>query len=164
MTPSPSRTLLTALEDLARVQRETGVMLARELDCPRAGLTVVRLLSRLGPLPVGDLAERLRIDISVASRQVSGLVDAGLAQRAAPDGPGEDRRVRTVALTPRGALLAERSRMHLEARAGEAFAGWTPDELAAATDQIQKITAAVQQLHGAHPVTTNPSRKQSIPA
>ncbi|MGW6130339.1 MarR family winged helix-turn-helix transcriptional regulator [Cellulomonas sp. NPDC055163] len=156
MTTSSSRTLLTAIEDLARAQRETGALLARELDCPRAGLTLVRLLSRLGPLPVGDLAERLRVDISVVSRQVSALVDAGLVHRTAPDGPGADRRVRTVALTVRGAELAARSRAHLEQRAGEAFAGWTPDELTAAADQVQKITAAIQSLPPAHHVTTRP--------
>ena len=154
MTTSSSRTLLNAIEDLARAQRETGALLARELDCPRAGLTVVRLLHRLGPLPVGDLAERLRIDISVASRQVSALVDAGLVHRTAPEGPGADRRVRTVGLTVRGAELAARSRAHLEDRAGEVFAGWTPDEIDAAAVQVQKITAAVQSLHPAHHATT----------
>lgn len=164
MTVSSSRTLLHAIEDLARAQRETGALLSRELDCPRSGLTVVRLLSRLGPLPVGDLAERLRIDISVASRQVSTLVDAGLVRRTAPDGPGADRRVRTVALTERGADLAARSRTHLESRAGEAFAGWTPEEITAAAVQVQKITAAVQSLHVACPVTTPPTREQSTPA
>jgi DNA-binding MarR family transcriptional regulator len=164
MTASSSRTLLTAIEDLTRVQREAGAQLARELDCPRAGLTVLRLLSRLGPLTVGDLAERLRIDISVASRQVSSLVDAGLVHRAAPDGPGADRRVRTVALTPRGVELAARSRAQLEAHAGEAFADWTAGEITAAALQIQKITAAVQSLHDAEPVTTSPTREQSIPA
>ncbi|GEA87955.1 MarR family winged helix-turn-helix transcriptional regulator [Cellulomonas cellasea] len=164
MTARSSRTLLTAIEDLARAQRETGALLSRELDCPRSGLTVVRLLSRLGPLPVGDLAERLRIDISVASRQVSALVDAGLVHRTAPDGPGADRRVRTVALTTRGTELAARSRTHLEERAAEAFAGWTADEITAAAVQVQKITAAVQSLHTARtdtaPVPAPPTREQ----
>lgn len=178
MTVSSSRTLLHAIEDLARAQREAGALLARELDCPRSGLALVRLLSRLGPLPVGDLAERLRIDISVASRQVSALVDAGLVHRTAPEGPGADRRVRTVALTPHGTELAARSRAHLEARAGEAFAGWTPDELTAAAAQVQKIAAAIQSLppsphttttagtapaRSTSPVTAPPTREQ-IPA
>ncbi|WP_258724509.1 MarR family winged helix-turn-helix transcriptional regulator [Cellulomonas sp. NS3] len=161
MTTSSSRTLLTAIEDLARAQRETGALLARELDCPRAGLTLVHLLSRLGPQPVGDLAERLRVDISVVSRQVSALVDAGLVHRSAPDGPGADRRVRTVALTARGTELAARSRAHLEERAGEAFAGWTPDELTAAAVQVQKITAAIHSLPPGHHV---PTRAGTTPA
>lgn len=163
MTAS-SRALLTAIEDLTRVQREAGALLARELECPRAGLTVLRLLSRLGPLPVGDLAERLRIDISVASRQVSTLVDAGLVRRDAPDAPGADRRVRTVALTARGDALAARSRAHLEALAGQAFADWSADEITTAAAQLQKITAAVQSLHDGRPTTPHPTREQSIPA
>jgi DNA-binding MarR family transcriptional regulator len=160
---TPFRTLLLAIEDLARAQREAGAALARELDCPSAGLTVLRLLSRRGALHVGDVADHLRVDISVASRQISTLVDAGLVERTAPEGPGADRRTRTLGLTPTGATYAARSRELLEARAAAAFTGWTDDEIATAAHHVQRIAAAARTIPAAghlvsHPTDHSPGR------
>ena len=69
-SPSPTWGLVRALDDLARVQRESAVRIARGLDIPRASLGVLRMLDRCGPVQMGDVAARLRVDLSVASRQV----------------------------------------------------------------------------------------------
>lgn len=86
--PAPYRALVTGIEALARVQREIGTLLARELDTPRASLTVVRSLAREGEMTVGDLSTHLRVDLSVASRQISAAAEAGLVERTASDDPG----------------------------------------------------------------------------
>ncbi|MFI2754256.1 MarR family winged helix-turn-helix transcriptional regulator [Cellulomonas sp. P22] len=137
------RTLLAAIERLARVQREVGSHIAREAGLTRAALGMVRILERCGELPISEIATHLRVDLSVASRQVSALVDAGLVDRAPSDQPGCDRRVRTVRLTAAGHELARTSVRTLDRQAAEAFAGWTADEIVAATEAVDRIAAAV---------------------
>ncbi|MFC8921173.1 MarR family winged helix-turn-helix transcriptional regulator [Cellulosimicrobium sp. NPDC057127] len=142
--PSPTAALVRALDDLARVQRETAGRLARELDLPRASFGVLRLLDRCGPVPLGDVASRLRVDLSVASRQVSHLVDAGLARRTVDD---DDRRARTVELTADGRALLRRAHDLIEAMSAATFADWSADELTAATAHIDRVAAAVASSH-----------------
>ena len=85
---------------------------------------------------MSDIAHTLRVDISVASRQVSQLVDDGLVERAVDDG---DRRVRTIRLSPAGRSLAVEIAAVLDRRAGEVFADWTNDELATATTTLDRL-------------------------
>lgn len=144
------RTLLAAIERLARVQREVGSHIAREAGLTRAGLGVVRILERCGELPISEIATHLRVDLSVASRQVSALVDAGLADRAPSDQPGTDRRVRTVRLTAAGYELAHTSVHTLDRQAAQAFAGWTTDEIESAAVAVDRIATAVTATRGSH--------------
>jgi DNA-binding MarR family transcriptional regulator len=132
--------LVAALEELGRAQREAGARAARDLSSPRAELGVVRLLHRCGPAQLGDVATRLRVDVSVASRQVSALVDAGLVRRTVDD---DDRRVRTLELTDKGRALADEAMRHFAEYVSAVFTDWTPAELASATQQLQRITAAL---------------------
>jgi DNA-binding MarR family transcriptional regulator len=148
--PAPYRALVTGIEALARVQREIGTLLARELDMSRASLMVVRSLAREGEMTVGDLSAHLRVDLSVASRQISAAAEAGLVERTASDDPSLDRRVRTVRLTAAGQALAARSRDLVDALATEAFVDWTPQQLTDASAQIQRVAASVAVLHETH--------------
>ncbi len=160
--PPISRTmadqLVAALEDLGRAQREAGARIARGLDWPRAELGVLRLLHRCGPVQLGDVASRLRVDVSVASRQVSALVDAGLVRRTVDDG---DRRVRTLELTDTGRALADETAQHFGHFVSTVFDGWTPDELAEATRQICRIAAAIT---AADTPADTPADKEDITA
>ena len=132
--------LVSALDELVRAQREAGSRLARNLDWPRAELGVLRLLHRCGRVQIGDVASRLRVDVSVASRQVSALVDAGFVRRTVDD---VDRRVRTLELTDEGRAVAERTTQHFEQYVSTVFDGWTQDQLADATRQIRRVAAAI---------------------
>jgi DNA-binding MarR family transcriptional regulator len=142
-TPSPHADLVAAIEDMARAQRETGAWLARTLECGRGGLSVIRILER-GPRQVGDLAHLLRVDVSVASRQVAALAEAGLVDR---DVPATDRRARTVALTDAGRALAARSAESAVDLADAIFADWDDTDLRAATAQFRKVADAVVRHH-----------------
>jgi DNA-binding MarR family transcriptional regulator len=148
--PSPTTGLVRALDELARVQRESAVRIARDLDIPRASFGVLRMLHRCGPAPLGDVATRLRVDLSVASRQVSHLVDEGLARRTVDDG---DRRARTVELTDAGREVVGRAYDLIDALGTEIFAGWTDDEIVAATHEIERVVAAVAAGHEHHRTT-----------
>ncbi|WP_265520304.1 MarR family winged helix-turn-helix transcriptional regulator [Oerskovia flava] len=132
--------LVRALEELARAQREAAAQLARDLDRPRAGLGLLRLLERCGAVQVSDVATRLRVDVSVASRQVSTLVDAGYVRRTVDD---DDRRARTIELTETGRHLAAESSRQIALLVARTFAGWTGDELATATRTIRAVAATM---------------------
>ncbi|ROS31676.1 MarR family winged helix-turn-helix transcriptional regulator [Cellulomonas sp. PhB150] len=137
---SPHLALLRAVEAFTRTLREGGATLARSVDCSRATLAIIRTLQIRGPLPVSEIAQVLRVDISVASRQVSLMVDDGFVERTVdPD----DRRVRTIALTAAGRQRTREIEVSLEGRVREIFAGWTPAEIAGATDVLQHLAATI---------------------
>lgn len=132
--------LLRATEAFTRTLREASAALARDVDCSRATLTIVRILDFHGPMQVGDLAHRMRVDISVASRQVGELVDAGLVERVVDT---DDRRVRRLALTAAGDARARDLEAELARRAADLFVGWSDDELRGATAVIGRLTASI---------------------
>lgn len=140
------RALVDAIARLQRVQRDVASEMARELDCPRAALSALWLLDKRGEMGIGDLAQHLHVDISVASRQVTQLVDAGHAERTTPDAPGTDRRVRTVRLTEQGRAFTAGTKRSMDERAAEVFGGWTPGDLRDAAAVLEKVSDAVQGL------------------
>lgn len=136
------RALIEAFTRLSRVQREAGTEMARELDCPRATLSLLWLLEKRGPLGIGDVAQQLHVDMSVASRQASALVDAGYAERSTPE-PGTDRRVRTIRLTEAGRAFTAQSRSRLDERLARVFADWDVDDLLDAAHQMSRVADAL---------------------
>ena len=70
-----------------------------------AGLNALRLISREGPLPVSEVARRLGVDQSTASRQIRPLEDEGLVARTADDA---DRRVAWLEATDQGRGVLDR--------------------------------------------------------
>lgn len=140
MTEGASTALVAALESLARAQREAAARAARDLDRPRAGLAVVRILRARGALQLCEVAEILRVDASVASRQVSALVDAGYVRRTVGT---TDRRARSLELTDSGLAFAAESDRYFDAFVEEAFADWSADDLTDAVTQIRNVAAAI---------------------
>ncbi len=160
----PQRVLVDAVTRLSRAQREIGVTLSRDLDCPRAGLMLIRILDRRGEATVGEIAQQLRVDISVASRQISTLVDAGLAERLTPEAPGLDRRVRTVRLTPAGTRFADDCYRYLDHLAAATFAAWAPEEIATAADQVLKVAEAIAASHREYAESAAAARPPALAA
>jgi len=70
-----------------------------------AGLNALRIIARSGPIPVTEVAKRLGVDQSTASRQIRPLEDAGLVARTADDA---DRRVAWLAVTKDGQGVLDR--------------------------------------------------------
>ncbi len=73
--------IIGAMERMGRLLREMSQGVAKDHASTRATMAIARLLDAAGDdgeIGVGDVAEALRIDMSVASRQVSDLVTEGL--------------------------------------------------------------------------------------
>lgn len=128
---SASSTDLTPVDDLVRslyrlglIQRKIARHASDELGSQ--GFTALAVIDREGPVRIGDVARRLGIDSSVASRQVAALMGAGHVERQ-PD--PEDRRAWLVTVSEAGTrVLAETHRRMVVAFAG-ALADWPEDEV-----------------------------------
>ncbi|GAB2450199.1 MarR family winged helix-turn-helix transcriptional regulator [Xylanimonas ulmi] len=149
----PAEDLYAALEELARAQREAGTHIARRLDWPRAGLGVVRLLSVCGPVQLSDVAAKLRVDTSVASRQVSQLVDGGYVRRTVA---ADDRRARVLELTEQGEAVLEQMSAQFSDLLAAVFTGWTTTQMGDAAQQIRRVAQAIT---AAHDSLAEPSRE-----
>lgn len=137
--------MLRAFEEFGRAQREIGSRLTRIVDIPRASIGLLRYLHAHGPVQIGCAAQHFRVDLSVTSRQVTALVDAGLAAR---DVDHDDRRARTVVLTDQGrAKVAELSEA-VTAMMSEMFQDWDPAELKLATDHMTAIAKTIAEHQG----------------
>jgi len=139
---SPELAMLRAVEGFSRTLREAGAALVRDAECSRATATLVRMLAvrtRSGlPTQVGDVAHALRVDMSVASRQVSQLVDDGLVERTVDS---DDRRARTLRLTAAGLERADAIDKALITATADLLSDWTPQDVAAAIELIVRLTA-----------------------
>lgn len=84
-----------------RLQRALGLSLSE------TSLGALRLVHRHGPVAVSEVARRLEVDLSNASRQLRALEDQGLVTRTVdPD----DRRIARVAITATGKRVLDRAR------------------------------------------------------
>jgi len=140
---SSEQAVLRSLEAIVRAMREAAFLVSRDLPCSRGSVPAVRLLSLNGPLQVGELADLLHVDTSVASRQVGQLVDDGYAERV--EDP-HDRRVRRLRLTPAGDVLAAHLHEVVELHMQALFADWTPDEVDEAARSLDHVARSVQGL------------------
>jgi DNA-binding MarR family transcriptional regulator len=135
--------ILGAMERMARLLREMSHGVAKEHASTRATMAIARLLDGAGEdgeVGVGDVAEALRIDMSVASRQVNELVTEGLVERTVVDG---DRRARRLRLTAAGRAYADELRDVMQQKAAATFGDWSVDELRSAATTLDHLVASV---------------------
>jgi DNA-binding MarR family transcriptional regulator len=126
--------LVTSLYRLGVVQRA----IAREglAELGGQGFFALALVDRTGPQRVSAIAERLQVDLSVASRQVAALVRAGYAARTAdPD----DRRAQRIAITPAGERAVRETHERMVAAFAAALPNWSGDELHTLAAQLDRL-------------------------
>lgn len=117
-------TILRRWGNLPRIrERYEAVMGSTPID--KASYRLLVRLDEQGPARLSDLAERVGVDLSTASRQMHALEAAGFVAREAVE---EDRRASLLRVTMSGKQMVERI---LDARRTvitELLAGWSPDE------------------------------------
>ena len=117
-----------------RLQRALGVSLSE------TNLGVLRLVQRQGPIAVSDVARRLEVDLSNASRQLRALEDQGLVTRTVdPD----DRRVARVAITAAGRRVLDRARAVALNDYAVALDDWTARDRAHLADLLDRFRVAL---------------------
>ncbi len=104
-----------------RLQRALGLSLSE------TNLGTLRLVQRHGPIAVSDVARRLEVDLSNASRQLRALEDEGLLTRTVDPA---DRRVARAVITDTGRELLARSRTRKDAYLARRVAELTDAERA----------------------------------
>jgi DNA-binding MarR family transcriptional regulator len=126
--------LVISLYRLGLVQREIARHALAELGSQ--GFTALAIVQRDGPVRVSDVAERLRVDLSVASRQIAALVAAGYAEREAdPD----DRRSSRITATERGTRVLRESHRRMVEAFARPLAAWPEDEVLALAARLDRL-------------------------
>ena len=132
--PTAVEDLVKALYRLGMVQREIARHALAELGSQ--GFVALGAIHVLGPARVSDVAKRLNVDLSVASRQVAALCAAGYVQRR-PD--PEDRRAHRVSLTDAGQRVLGESHRRMVHAFGTVLEDWSPDDVMDLADKLQRL-------------------------
>jgi DNA-binding MarR family transcriptional regulator len=121
-----------------RLQRALGLSLSE------TNLGALRLVQRHGPIAVSEVARRLEVDLSNASRQLRALEDQGLvARRVDP----ADRRVARFVVTAAGRRVLDRVRAVALNDYAVALDDWSPrdrQQLAALLDRFRTALLATE--------------------
>jgi len=130
---------LTVLVRRARLLAvSTGVQERAGVSLEPVSYAVLRRVAECGPARLSEIAEKLAVDTSTASRHVSRLVEAGLVGREAdPD----DRRANALELTPEGIRVLHLLESARREALGEIIAGWEPTD-------VEQLAAGLERLVG----------------
>jgi DNA-binding MarR family transcriptional regulator len=103
-----------------------------------ARLQALGVIARGEAVRVSDIAEQLRIDLSVASRQVAVLEASGWVTRTTDPADG---RARTLATTEAGRAVLTDTLARMAAAYTGVLEGWSDDEL----DALQTVLARLRR-------------------
>ncbi len=110
---------------------------AAGLTVTGANLAALRLIQRHGPIALTEVARRLGLDQSTASRQVRPLEEQGLVERTADP---SDRRSAPLSVTADGQAVLDRVRAVMINDIEVALSGWPADDrrtLASLVDRLR---------------------------
>ena len=144
ITQQTSERLTASVTQLVRAGRRLGHRVAADLygDLPPAGWAVLVPLDQEGPQRCSALADRLGVDVSVASRHVSALERAGYVDRR-PD--PLDGRASLISLSMAGAAALARTREVRGTWAAAALQDWTDEEAAELAVQLERLATGLER-------------------
>ena len=119
---------------LGRVRREISRHALAELGSQ--GFTALAIVHREGPIRISEVAQGLAVDISVASRQIAALAEAGYVTR---ERDATDGRAQVVATTDPGHRVLVESHRRMVAAFAEVLGDWSEADLAALTQRLQRL-------------------------
>ncbi|MEV1287540.1 MarR family winged helix-turn-helix transcriptional regulator [Micromonospora sp. NPDC049679] len=99
-------------------------------------LAPLAALSGTEGLRISEIAQRTRVDISVASRQITAMEAAGMAQRCADP---HDRRSHVVRLTDKGQRELDRLRSEAGAFVESTLADWSLNEIDQLIEGVRRL-------------------------
>lgn len=129
--------LVRELYSLGAARREIGRHAHSELGSQ--GFLALGVVFQNGPSRVSDIAHRLAIDLSVASRQVGALEAAGYVTRTRD---ASDGRAQVIALTPAGRKALRRAHERMVDAFAAVLADWSADDVAGLTERLARLNEA----------------------
>ena len=128
--------LVKALYGLGAVRRELSRHALAEIGTQ--GFTALAAVHLHGPIRVSDVAARLNVDRSVASRQLAALNSAGYV---VSETDSEDGRALRMTTTEAGRRALEESHRRMVHTFRDMVAGWTEDEVATLTGGLARLNS-----------------------
>lgn len=147
---------------LQRAVRQLGLLERREVSCCGITLAQCHALQEVAASPglsVGDLAERLGVEASTASRAAEALVRMGAVARTPAPG---NRRAVALTPTPHGKSLLVSLEAQADAYAGRLWDALPPGRRAAVVQALGDLLEALARV-GAGPCPPPPSAAASSP-
>jgi DNA-binding MarR family transcriptional regulator len=126
--------LVSELFGLAAIRRDA----ARRAFSAKAiqGLAALWAVEQLGPCSVGAVAEALHIDLSVASRQLAALAEAGHVRR---ERDPEDGRSQRIAITESGRAALTAAHARMTEAFSDAVDTWSDADVGALADTLARL-------------------------
>jgi DNA-binding MarR family transcriptional regulator len=141
----PIEALVRQLYGLGMVRRDIERHALAELGTQ--GFTALAAIQLHGPLRVSEVANRLGVDLSVASRQIASLAAEGYVERREDD---RDRRAQMVATTATGRRVLRESHRRMVAAFTRVLEGWSDDDVDALTGGLERLRGDFARLATAH--------------
>jgi DNA-binding MarR family transcriptional regulator len=134
--------------DLQRTVRRSKARLlsAAGNDVESATQLLLHTLETEGPMRASALAASVQADLSTVSRQVTALVGRGLLERQADQLDG---RASLLAVTGAGRAAIAEHEERRQAFFDEVLAGWSTEEMGQFAQQLERFTAAYDDVHTA---------------
>jgi MarR family 2-MHQ and catechol resistance regulon transcriptional repressor len=140
--PTPVHAWLVMMKAMQAITRYALANL-EETGLGLSDFAVLEALLHKGPLPVNVIGPKVNLTPGSISVAVDRLVAKGLVSRAESS---QDRRVRIVALTPRGkSVITPIFRAHVETME-KVFAGFSRDELRQLEQQLKRVGKQAESL------------------
>jgi DNA-binding MarR family transcriptional regulator len=136
-TVTPVEALVRELYSLGAARREIGRHALAELGTQ--GFLALGIAFQHGPVRISEIARRLAVDLSVASRQVAALAEAGYVTR---ERDAEDGRAQVIAVTPTGRRVLRDSHRRMVDAFADVLADWSDAELEALTERLARFNKA----------------------
>ena len=141
-TPTPVHAWLVMMKAMQAITRYALANL-EETGLGLSDFAVLEALLHKGPLPVNVIGPKVNLTPGSISVAVDRLVSKGLVSRAECS---QDRRVRIVALTPRGkSVITPIFRAHVETME-KVFAGLSRHELRQLEEQLKRVGKQAESL------------------
>lgn len=148
----PIEALVRQLYGLGMVRRDIERHALAELGTQ--GFTALAAIQVHGPMRVSEVAQRLGVDLSVASRQIASLASEGYVERREDD---RDRRAQMVATTAAGRRVLRESHRRMVAAFARVLDDWSDEDVDALTSGLERLREDFARLAAAH----TPAKKEA---
>jgi DNA-binding MarR family transcriptional regulator len=149
----PIEDLIRQLYGLGMVRRDIERHALAELGTQ--GFTALAAIQVHGPLRVSEVAQRLGVDLSVASRQIASLAAEGYVERRED---ARDRRAQMVATTRLGQRVLRDSHRRMVAAFAHVLEGWSDEDVTALTGGLERLREDFARLAAA---SHSPAKKEA---